>query len=160
MVTAFQVSASSALQPASGLSADQPGVISESWTTGRCREIIRVVGAGRSQSSALPPDSGPSGGLPGHISGRPGIGPAAGDYDGDGSIEISIYRPSSGLWAVKDISRLYFGDSFARAIPADYDGDSQDDFGIFRSDSGLWAIREISRVYFGTTGDTPVTGNW
>lgn len=90
----------------------------------------------------------------------PGIGPAAGDYDGDGSIEISIYRPSSGLWAVKDISRLYFGDSFARAIPADYDGDSQDDFGIFRSDSGLWAIREISRVYFGTTGDTPVTGNW
>jgi len=35
----------------------------------------------------------------------------AADFDGDGKGDIAIYRPSSGLWAVRGITRVYFGRS-------------------------------------------------
>ncbi len=34
-------------------------------------------------------------------------GIVSGDYDGDGVSDIAIFRPSSGLWAIRGISRLY-----------------------------------------------------
>jgi hypothetical protein len=29
--------------------------------------------------------------------------PAPGDYDGDGIIDLAVFRPSTGQWLVKDI---------------------------------------------------------
>jgi len=34
-----------------------------------------------------------------------------GDYNGDGTWETGIFRPSSGLWVVNGITRVYFGES-------------------------------------------------
>jgi len=34
--------------------------------------------------------------------------PAA-DFNGDGRDEIAIFRPTNGLWAVRGLSRVYFG---------------------------------------------------
>ena len=34
---------------------------------------------------------------------------ASGDYDGDGKSDIALFRPDSGLWAVKGLGRIYFG---------------------------------------------------
>jgi len=82
---------------------------------------------------------------------------AWGDYDGDGIWETGIFRVTSGLWAIRGITRVYFGGSTDKPVPADYDGGSSTEIGIFRESSGLWAIRSISRVYFGTSGDIPVT---
>lgn len=80
-----------------------------------------------------------------------------GDYDGDGIWETGIFRESSGLWAIREVTRSYFGSSVDQPIPGDYKGDGRDDIGVYRGSSGLWAIRGVSRVYFGGSGDVPVT---
>jgi len=84
-----------------------------------------------------------------------GDAPVTGDFSGDGVTELGIFRESTGLWAVRGITRLYFGATGDRAVTADYDGDSTVDPGIFRESNGLWAVRGISRCYFGSAGDLP-----
>lgn len=70
---------------------------------------------------------------------------------------IAVFRPSSGLWAVRGQSRCYFGRSGDIPAPGDFTGDSLDGIGIFRGTSGLWAIKGVTRTYFGTGSDIPVT---
>jgi len=81
--------------------------------------------------------------------------PFPADYDGDGTTDISIFRPAGGLWAVRGITRVYFGGETDRPVPSDYDGDGRSDIAIFRAGSGLWAVRAVTRVYFGASGDRP-----
>ncbi len=80
------------------------------------------------------------------------------DFNGDGTSEIAIYR--DGLWAIRDLSRVYFGNGNDLPIPGDYDGDGTSDIGIFRSSSGLWAIRSVTRAYYGTTGDLAIPADY
>jgi len=82
------------------------------------------------------------------------------DYDGDGTSDIGIFRGSSGLWAIRSITRIYFGNSTDKTVPGDYDGDGTTDIAIFRPSSGLWAIRGVSRIYFGGSSDVPVQGDY
>ena len=37
--------------------------------------------------------------------------PSRSDFDGDGTADIAIFRPSSGLWAIHRVTRVYFGGS-------------------------------------------------
>ena len=37
--------------------------------------------------------------------------PIPADFDGDGLDDIGIFRSSSGLWAVRGLTRCYFGSS-------------------------------------------------
>jgi len=83
--------------------------------------------------------------------------PAA-DFDGDSRDDIAIFRPSSGLWAIRDVTRIYFGGSSDDPTAGDYNGDGIADIGIFRGSTGLWSIRDVTRVYFGGSTDEPVTG--
>jgi len=82
------------------------------------------------------------------------------DYDGDGTSDIAVFRESSGLWAIRGLTRIYFGEVDDEPVPGDYDADGTTDIGIFRPFSGLWAAREISRVYFGASGDEPVPADY
>ncbi len=82
------------------------------------------------------------------------------DYNGDGTSDIAIFRPSSGLWAVRGVTRVYFGSSGDLIVPADYDGDGTTDIAIFRQASGLWAARGVTRVYFGSSNDIAVPGDY
>ena len=84
----------------------------------------------------------------------------SGDYDGDGVSDVAVFRDTSGLWAVKGITTVYFGQINDRAVPGDYDGDATTDIGIFRGATGLWAIRGLSRTFFGAAGDLPVPGDY
>lgn len=90
--------------------------------------------------------------------GQAGDFPVSGDYDGDGTTEVTIFRPTTGLWAIRGITRLYFGTDGDLPVPADYDGDGYTDIGIFRRPSGLWAIRGVTRTYFGGLMDLPIPG--
>jgi Right handed beta helix region len=83
-----------------------------------------------------------------------------GDYNGDGSSDIAVFRPSSGLWSVRGITRLYFGASADTPVPGDYNGDGITDIGIFRESTGLWAVRGLSRMYFGSYPSRPVPGDY
>ncbi len=78
------------------------------------------------------------------------------DFDGDGHSDIAVFRPAAGLWAVRGITRAYFGTSGDSPVPADYNGNLITDIGVFRPSSGLWAVRGITRAYFGRSGDQPI----
>jgi len=84
-----------------------------------------------------------------------GPSPAA-DFNGDGTNDIGIFRPASGLWAIRNITRAYFGSSVDTPLPGDYNGNGKSEIAIFRDASGLWAIRNLTRIYFGGSGDDPL----
>jgi hypothetical protein len=83
-----------------------------------------------------------------------------GDYNGDGSSDIAVFKSSSGQWAIRGVSRIYFGTTSDIPVPGDYNGDGITDVGIFRPGSGLWAIRGLSRAYFGSSSDIVVPGDY
>jgi len=82
------------------------------------------------------------------------------DFDGDGTGEIAIFRPSTGLWAARGLTRIYFGKIGDLPKPADYGGEGYDHPAIFRPTTGLWAAWGITRVYFGSSGDKPKPGDY
>ena len=74
--------------------------------------------------------------------------------------KIGIFRPSSGMWAIRGVTRAYFGGSGDTPLYRDYNGDGTGDIAIFRSTSGLWAVKGITRTYFGSSSDEPVTSDY
>jgi hypothetical protein len=78
------------------------------------------------------------------------------DFNGDGTNDIGIFRPSAGLWAIRGITRIYFGGSEDETVPGDYNGDGASEIAIYRPDNGLWAIRGLTRAYYGTSVDEPI----
>ncbi len=85
---------------------------------------------------------------------------ASGDYNGDGTSDIGIFRPSQGLWAVRGVGTSFFGQTDDRPASGDYDGDGTTDLAVFRPASGLWAIYDITRTYFGRNGDVTIPGDY
>jgi len=83
----------------------------------------------------------------------------AGDYDGDGTDDIGIFRGSNGLWAVRGVTRVYFGGASDDPLPGDYAGKGMAEIAVFRESSGLWAVRGRTRIYFGGSGDEPLPGS-
>jgi len=82
------------------------------------------------------------------------------DFDGDGTSDIGVFRTASGMWAIRGVTRAYFGGADDLIVPGDYNGDGTSDIGIFRTASGLWAIQGVTRAYFGGTADLPVPGDY
>jgi hypothetical protein len=84
----------------------------------------------------------------------------SGDYNGDGTSDIAVFRGSYGFWSVRNLTRVYFGASTDSVVPADYDGDGTTDIAVFRGSYGSWSVRDISRFYWGSSGDLPVPGDY
>lgn len=83
------------------------------------------------------------------------------DYDGDGRTDVSVFRPSNGVWYLNrsqaGFSATAFGISTDKIVPADYDGDGKTDIGVFR-DGNWYLLRSQSgfgAVSFGMPGDIP-----
>ncbi len=83
-----------------------------------------------------------------------------GDYNGDGSSDIAIFRDTTGLWAVRGVTRVYFGGPADEPVSGDYNGDGTTDISIFRRSTGLWAVRAVTHLYFGDSTDTSVPGDY
>ena len=75
--------------------------------------------------------------LPGQAIGVASDEAVPADYDGDGTSDIGIFRETSGLWAIRGVTRAYFGGTADSPVPGDYAGDGTSEIGIFRPTSGL-----------------------
>jgi VCBS repeat protein len=105
--------------------------------------------------------------------------PVPGDYDGDGQIDVAVYRSTTGQWLIaqsRDGSQIIpwgapvdalLGDT---PVPADYDGDRRTDVAVFRSATGQWFIRNSSNLSLSVInhgagsasglGDVPMAGDY
>jgi hypothetical protein len=82
------------------------------------------------------------------------------DFNGNGTTDISYFRPSTGTWTVRNQFTLAFGQAGDIPVPADYNGDSLTDIAVFRPSTGEWLIKDQAPITHGTAGDVPVPGDY
>ena len=93
-----------------------------------------------------------------------------GDFDGDGSNDFAVFRPSSGTWFAQNsngFTAFNFGGASDIPVSADYDGDGKTDAAVFKNvnGSGVWEINRSSdggttATQFGFATDIPVRGDF
>ena len=95
---------------------------------------------------------------------------ASADFDGDLRTDISVFRPSTGVWYIALSGNSSFrieGFGADGDIPTseDFDGDNISDIGVFRPSTGVWYYTRssdgtIGIVQFGSNGDIPASGDY
>ncbi len=94
------------------------------------------------------------------------LGTAIADFDGDGTTDLSIFRPSDGIWYLSQstdgLTEIELGLSTDRIVPADYDGDGRTDAAVYRA--GTWYLQRSAlgpaTVVFGAPDDIPVPADY
>ena len=82
--------------------------------------------------------------------GAPGDRPMPGDYDGNGTTDLAVYRPSTGQWLVHNQFTVQFGDPGDIPVPRDYDGNGTMDVAIYRPSTGQWFVKISLRCRLAT----------
>ena len=93
---------------------------------------------------------------------------AVADFDGDGATDVSVFRPSTGVWYLRQSTGgdrgVEFGAEGDVPVPGDYDGDGTTDLGVYRPSNGVWYLRQSTdgdtASPFGADGDVPVPGDY
>src|SRR6185295_7503627 len=99
---------------------------------------------------------------------------ALGDVDGDGTADVTVYRPATGTWYVLRSGTNYtsytgyqWGVSTDLPVPGDYDGDGKTDVAVYRPATGVWYVllsttNSTSFVSYrwGASTDMPVPGDY
>jgi hypothetical protein len=88
--------------------------------------------------------------------GLPGDTPIAGDFDGDGRFDRTVFRPDSGAWITEGRPAVYLGLGTDVPQPGDYDGDLITDRAVYRPNQGAWFIEGQDTRYLGGSDDRPL----
>jgi hypothetical protein len=109
--------------------------------------------------------------------GQSGDQPITGDWNGSGTDQPGVFRPSTGqfiLFLPRKVITVNFGQAGDLAIAGDWDGNGVDTPGVFNPASGQWqltnGINGLNAANsfptanftftFGQNGDTPIVGDW
>ena len=93
----------------------------------------------------------------------PPVREAVADFNGNGTTDVSVYRPSTGYWYVHTpFSAVSWGGAGDIPVPGDYNGDGTTERAVFRPATGTWFIHGPSPVtqQFGQNGDVPVPADY
>jgi hypothetical protein len=101
------------------------------------------------------------------------------DFDRDARSDLAVYRPTSGMWLVRQSKDGYnpstymaqqWGLAGDRPVGGDYDGDGGTDIAVYRPSTGEWFIRNSSRNFavgagnwyfqWGLNGDVAMPGDY
>lgn len=103
---------------------------------------------------------------------RAGDVAAPGDYDGDGTTDLAVFRPAAATWIIQlssgSVKVVSMGDPAQGdvAIPGDYDGDGITDPAVFRPSTATWIARlsggGVMVTTMGDAGhhDLPIPGDY
>jgi hypothetical protein len=104
--------------------------------------------------------------------GLPGDYPVVGDWDGNGTVTIGIYR--NGYFYLRNSNTIGFaevvfpfGQAGDQPIAGDWNGDGVDTIGVYRRSNGQFLLRNSNSegaaemsFYLGNVGDVGVAGDW
>ncbi len=104
--------------------------------------------------------------------GLPGDYPVVGDWDGDGTVTIGIYR--NGSFYLRNSNTIGFaenvfpfGNPGDQPIAGDWNGDGRDTIGVFRPSIGQFLLRNNNdegaadaSFFLGNVGDVGIAGDW
>lgn len=106
----------------------------------------------------------------GEIAGRLTQRSSDSDFDGNGSNDFAVFRPSNAVWYSFNESGSTtesFGAANDRIVSGDYDGDGKTDIAMYKDgvQGSTWEIRRssdggVTSIAFGLPTDTPVRGDF
>ena len=82
------------------------------------------------------------------------------DFNGDGKTDLSVYKvePWAGMWYLKDMSAVAYGNSESIPVSCDYNGDGVMDIAVYNA--GTWYVKDQFVDNWGDANSIPVPGDY